>query len=62
VPARPGTDSAIFRLALKAVAAREYRQDAPCGLKNVDATNRNPTLLFLLSGLFLLRTAQRTLL
>src|ERR1035441_1737041 len=45
--------------------ARQFRQgrsrEPPLRLKDVDATTRNPMFLFRLSGLFLLRYAQRAL-
>jgi hypothetical protein len=53
---RPGANSTIFRFGLE--------DFTPPGIssqkKNVDAQQRKPLLLFLLLGLFLLRTPQPT--
>jgi hypothetical protein len=52
--ARPGTDSAIFRLGLQGLRPADCSgRDQP--VKSVDRTTRNPTFLFLLFTLFLLR-------
>jgi hypothetical protein len=63
---RPGTGSAILRLGPEGTARfppDNAGRDTPTGAceKSVDATTRNPTLLFRLSGSFLLRFAQRAL-
>jgi hypothetical protein len=56
---RPGIGSAIFRFGPEACTqtAGQFQR-----VKNVDNTTRKPMFLFLLSGLFLLRLAQRTFL
>jgi hypothetical protein len=59
--ARPGTDSAIIRLGPEGLLAPPGISGRGPARKNVDTTTRNPMLLFLLFGLFLLRAAQRTL-
>ena len=56
--ARPGTGSAVFQASAAQVAPRRNSGH----WKSVSTTtNRNPLFLFLLSGSFLLRSAQRTL-
>jgi hypothetical protein len=56
--ARPGACPAIFRLGGEPVKAHRTSGRS----KKVATTTRKPMLLFRLSGLFLLRTAQRTFL
>ena len=60
--ARPGTDSAIFRLGLQGSTRQAVPAGQRPGAKSVDKTTRKPLFLFWLFGLFLLRAAQRTFL